>query len=138
MCIRDRSSPGTRMHWNGSNWTQIDGDAPCTFLEVWGDSTERGWGRCRTGELQYWNGHAFVEIEDPAPGDPVEVAGTAQSAFAADGTGRVAHCDGRRWHPVDAPLTGRLDAVHGSSPADVWAVGDQVLHYDGCSWTAID
>jgi hypothetical protein len=214
-------SPGTRMHWNGSNWTQIDGDAPCTFLEVWGDSTERGWGRCRTGELEYWNGDAFVEVPDPAPGDPVEVAGSADSAFAADGTGRVAHwngdswatvlegsladdrigfysiralaaddvlvggdygaiarcspaaCtwlaggpdsvrfsmksawaaaesdvwavgdgiahfDGHTWHPVDAPLTGRLQAVHGTSATDVWAVGDQVVHYDGCEWTALD
>jgi len=28
-----------------------------------------------------------------------------------------------------------LDAVSGSSPTDLWAVGDVALHYDGTSWT---
>ena len=37
---------------------------------------------------------------------------------------------------MTSPTTGRLGAVAGTGPNDVWAVGDTVaLHYDGTKWS---
>jgi len=138
------AQPGTRLHWNGTQWQQSDGGAPCTFLQVWGTDTERGWGRCRSGELEYWNGDQFIEIADPAPGDPIEVAGNAASAFAADGTGRVMHWDGASWTTL---LEGSLAdnrigfwSMFQMPDGDVLVGGDYGAiarcSIDACSWLA--
>ena len=138
------ATPGTRMHWNGTAWQAVDAGAPCTFMQVWGEGPERGWGRCRSGELQHWNGADWVEIADPAPGDSIEVAGSADSAFAADGTGRVMHWDGSRWTTL---LEGSLAAdrigfwsMTQMEGGDVLIGGDYgaIAHCSpsACSWLA--
>ena len=39
---------------------------------------------------------------------------------------------------MTSPTTGRLGAVGGTGPNDVWAVGDTVaLHYDGTKWSPV-
>ena len=57
--------------------------------------------------------------------------------FVVGANGAVRRRTAGQWHAdatgVDAPLS----AVHGSSPTDVWAVGEQgtILHFDGAVWT---
>jgi hypothetical protein len=62
----------------------------------------------------------------------------------------IEHWDGRLWATVEAPNTGTtgnvLQAVHGSGPDDLWAVGSvssgtgpqpAILHWDGTVWSAL-
>jgi hypothetical protein len=62
---------------------------------------------------------------------------SATNAFAVSAGGRIVHFDGTSWSAIASPTTGRLGAVGGTGPNDVWAVGDTVaLHYDGTKWSS--
>jgi len=89
---------------------------------------------------------AEVDLLDPLPDaapdtnlaadvGPKEDAGCDGDACADEGP-----CGGAAWCPVDSGLTGRFGFLNvwGSSPEDVWVVGNQgrVLHWDGATWTA--
>jgi hypothetical protein len=39
-------------------------------------------------------------------------------------------------HPNPNGFQNILDAVSGSSPTDIWAVGECAMHYDGKKWRA--
>jgi hypothetical protein len=65
------------------------------------------------------------------------------------GVAFVMHWDGMRWTSMEVPQPGdysTLFAIDGSSPSDMWAVGDYFtldgikglgVHYDGTSWTLV-
>jgi hypothetical protein len=91
----------------------------------------------------------FSDIWRARPNDAWAVgsAGTSDT----ESTPVLAHWDGTSWAPErGVPTVGTteaLDAVDGSRPADVWAVGwssdglgkdTLALHYDGTSWTTAD
>jgi hypothetical protein len=58
---------------------------------------------------------------------------------SATGEGVVVQLDGQAsWtrYPLSAP--GAMTAIHGTSPEDVWAVGEAVIaHWDGTAWTEL-
>ncbi len=47
-------------------------------------------------------------------------------------------CTTDRWCQQPSGVTGTLYSVWAVSPDDVWAAGDQLLHWDGNAWTAVD
>lgn len=66
-----------------------------------------------------------------------------KEAFAVGSSGTIRHYPGtgERFDIVsDVPATEELQAVWGTSPSDVWAVGNRacVLHYDGTQWSRIE
>ena len=66
-----------------------------------------------------------------APDDVFAVGGVGQS-------GAIYHFDGSTWAPMVVPPVGTLNAVWGTSGADVYAVGrGNILHYDGQAWTVV-
>jgi len=46
------------------------------------------------------------------------------------------HFDGRSWTDVSGGLLGTIWWIHGTGPADIWAVGEMglALHWDGSAW----
>lgn len=46
--------------------------------------------------------------------------------------------DGTSWSTLETPSTAALGCIFALSPTDVWLCGEQLLHYDGSEFTAIE
>lgn len=59
--------------------------------------------------------------------------------FAGTYQGAVYVWNGKAWTESATGATHGINAVHGSGPKDVWAVGERgtILHYDGRTWARI-
>ncbi|MBT2232615.1 hypothetical protein [Nonomuraea sp. NEAU-A123] len=115
-----------------------------------------------------WNGTAWSIVDLPKPANTPKVTGvdmlSATDAWAvgwyyesltptARGVPYTAHWNGSSWTEVDAPAPGgylnSVTSVSGTSPTDVWAVGNwrdrgsgQVyhpfaLHWNGSAWAQV-
>ncbi len=79
--------------------------------------------------------------QNPLPqGDQlIRIRGTASNdIWATTGSGTFLHWTGAFWLGVPGPATGTLSGIWGSAGDDVWAVGTQVLHWDGGTWKIVD
>lgn len=63
--------------------------------------------------------------------------GGAGHVWAVGPVGEALHHDGASWRRVPLPPQAAPVAVWGSGPADLWAVGNGVFHFDGQSWQAV-
>jgi hypothetical protein len=82
-----------------------------------------------------WFLHGFLDERDAVVTD-VWVAG-ADDAWAVASEGVVLHYDGDRWSFKGRNLAGSLEAIHGTGPQAVWAIGSELLVYDGTSWESV-
>lgn len=111
--------------------------------------------------IRQWHGTGWEDVAAPAlPGGPedardyvltdVAMVGPAEAWAVGHGFGRQAplvalHWHDGRWRPIDGPSgvsRGKLLAVCGTSPQDVWAVGAAgreglIAHFDGSAWRRI-
>jgi len=98
------------------------------------------------GILRY-DGTEWREVMASAPGYLEGIWGTSPSeVFAVGHSGTILHFDGSAWSQMtDGVPSGDqyvFSDVTGTSPRDVYAVGDAagqglLLHYDGSTWTPI-
>lgn len=138
-------------HWDGARWTVVS-DARRPVVSP-ADNYNAAWS---AGGNVWIAGDASIircTPSSPAAGPAIScaadgVAGqgpfyaiwgtSAKNAFAVGANGRIVHFDGTSWSAMSTPTTGRLGAVGGTGPSDVWAVGDTVaLHYDGTKWSSV-
>ena len=138
-------------HWDGTRWTVVS-DARRPVVSP-ADNYNAAWS---AGGNVWIAGDASIircKPSSPAAGAVIScaadgVAGqgpfyaiwgtSATNAFAVGANGRIVHFDGTSWSAMTSPTTGRLGAVGGTGPNDVWAVGDTVaLHYDGTKWSPV-
>jgi hypothetical protein len=115
--------------------------------------------------IHHWDGSRWTLVEGPDDIGPSGASGASLDdvvAFAADDVWAVGsqpsgvlivHWDGSRWSVAPTPDVGDssfLQAVDGSSPRDIWAVGwtssggmeaeptpPVVLHFDGQRWESV-
>jgi len=137
-------------HWDGTQWTFVsDARRPVAspadnYNAVWGSggnvwiAGDASIIRCKPSSPTA--GAAISCAADPVSGQGPFYAiwGTSPTnAFAVGANGHIVHFDGTSWSSMPSPTTGRLGAIGGTGPSDVWAVGDTVaLHYDGAKWSA--
>lgn len=55
--------------------------------------------------------------------------------FAGTSDGSIHHYDGSRWARQERGTPIAIESLSGSGPADVWAGGREISHYDGVSWS---
>jgi hypothetical protein len=139
------------VHWDGTRWTVVsDARRPAVppadnYNAVWSAG----------GNVWIAGDASIIRCKPSAPaagaviscaadavagqGPLYAIWGTsATNAFAVGANGRIVHFDGTSWSVMASPTTGRLGAVGGTGPNDVWAVGDTVaLHYDGTKWSPV-
>lgn len=85
-------------------------------------------------EARYWNGSSFARLNVPAK---AVFAASPGHIFLATPTG-VARGSGTSF--VNEDLGIAFNAVHGSGPDNVWAVGEagNVQRWNGSAWAAVD
>ena len=75
----------------------------------------------------------------PAGGRTLRAVWVSSSAnvFAVGDSGTVLHYDGTSWKAMSSGTTRDLNAIHGNSADNVYAVGSEATRYDGLKWTLI-
>jgi hypothetical protein len=150
-------------HWDGKRWhavypptlpmapSGLNGVSVRTATDAWAV----GFGGLGT-LAEHWNGSAWTIVPTPHVGDPQNINDfKGVDAFAPDAVVAVGHTgyqqssaplvevwNGTTWSVIatPGPKLGGLQAVSGSSPDDVWAVGADhagrplVLHLNGMAW----
>jgi hypothetical protein len=74
----------------------------------------------------------FYGVAAPATNDAWAIG-----AAHPGGTALLTRWDGQRWQRVAPPDPAALYAISARTAADIWAVGDQIMHWDGLSWTGV-
>lgn len=162
------------VHWNGTTLRRFPAFRPkirpieAALTAIAGVSSRDIWAVGFDGDYRisgrpiamHWDGRAWKSAALPTIAGSARLTGVA--AFAANdvwavgniggltGHALVLHWNGTRWKVVDlgreAPRETELEAIDGTSPSDVWAVGgrniDQrlymienyALHWDGHRW----
>ena len=121
------------VHYDGSSWTEIDLDAFGGDGQVWGTSASDVWVMTDSSEISHFDGVRWDTIDAlDMVGDLAAVWGPSPNDLWAVGSaGAIAHFDGDSWRQVahqriGAPYLRLFRAVHGTSSADVWAVGQEL------------
>jgi photosystem II stability/assembly factor-like uncharacterized protein len=147
---------GTFLHYDGQTWSNIATSVEDDLYGVWTDAkTEHtylvGWNGTI---IDYFNGKLSTTPPSTKAdlngiwGMPGENSVFVVGAPREDDTQKLRYTiirfDGRNWSPMETavvqPGYGQLNGVWGTSPTDVFAVGDDgiILHFDGKSWTKMD
>lgn len=101
------------IYWNGSGWEIVPSNLQFYLYGIYGFSANQIWvvgnGNYNWGGAAFWNGTSFAEYK-----------------FDAD-------------KPEYADTIYALNAVWGSAPDDVWAVGlaGTIIHWDGVRWEKV-
>jgi hypothetical protein len=139
---------GAAVHFDGKIWAveRVGGEGSIEPLvdvvawgtEVWAIAAQEIFRR-REGKWESWKVPALDNQKLGAIYGP-----SSKRAFLAADPGGIASWDGNAWQLTALPEKGVVRAIHGSSPEDVWAVGERAdavqksglaLHFDGKSWT---
>ncbi len=134
-------------HFDGKTWTAVAG-APPNNWAVWGAAPGDVWVASDRGYFYHWDGQHLTGVGTGDTWNFQRLWGSGRDdvwAPAARGTAgtptvsRLFHLDGLgAWSAVDPGGGGYFVAVGGTSPTDVWTVGQRGLmqHWDGVHWSA--
>ncbi len=154
------SANGSRtlqLHWDGTTWTQIDGQAGTlgTLVAVAAIATNNVWAVGFTDSsgtwplTMHWDGVQWSEVSSPLINGAYLTAIAAVSANDIWAVGYTAnqpvtmHWDGTQWNVVSAPGNAQLWGVSAVASNDVWAVGSAgsaqatIMQWDGSAWNIV-
>ena len=130
------------LHWNGIEWSNVTSLSPSSaFKALWGASPQALYMVGLGGDIARYNGQTLSRMGSGVTTTLNGIWGFSTSDIYAVGrSGTIIHYDGDGWTQQECDAQGHdLYSVWGSSAADVWVVGDQVvLHYDGSSWSRVE
>jgi len=131
----------TLQHWDGSDWTVIEGVTPGPNQHVRASGPDDidllGGGPVPP---MHWDGATWSEIDQLPSRDVLDLWADAGSGtiylVLADSPGNLLYrFDAEGWHPVASGLE-RVSAVWGTGPDDVWIGGGKDLgHWHVDAWT---
>ncbi len=143
----DYSASGYIVHWNGSQWTRVQGPTPGTYQRLWavkaiasddvwavGDYFQAGAGYFPL--FLHWDGSAWTQVASPG-------GGMSLVAFGSDnvysGGAGIVHWDGDSWQTVEdfsSVIGPSVSSISASTLCDMWAVGRQIVGGDLLTFTA--
>ena len=130
---------GALGHWTGSGWATQSVGAPNSardFHAVWGLSDDDAWAVGDEGLVAHWDGVNWVESPQPTRANLTGVWGADGHYYAVGDQGTFIELTASELLS-NAPSTHLLNAVFGSAPDDVWAVGQDIVHWNGTSWSQV-
>jgi hypothetical protein len=143
-------------HWDGRSWTVVpsanvdDGSilvsiAAVSPTDVWAvGASYAGYGEISRSRalVEHWDGTTWTIVPvpgahggQPSPGIVETVTATRPNDVWVAWARSIVRWDGTTWTDLTAP--GRVLALTGLGPHDVWAVGDVLAHWDGREWTTV-
>ena len=140
---------GVLNHWNGVEWTKIDGPTGSGLESIWGRSADEIYASGANGTIVKWNGEVWQVIASQTDKDLRGVFGfPGGDVWAVGKLGTIMRRGELAWASViidpkvyddgtEEYYTTHLQGVWGAAPDDVWAVGEggDLFHWDGASWT---
>lgn len=142
---------GTIVHFDGEQWSTVQGGEGYTLWGIWGASPTDIWavGGAIDGSipstLLHFDGSAWSPVPDVGQTDEFffKIWGSAANdVYVIGDGGALLHYDGNAWSRLDSGTNERLITVHGTGPDDVWVVGglfnSVVLHKDANGWSTVD
>lgn len=138
---------GTMFQFDGSTWLEgsewLKSVPPegHDYVAIWAASpTDIYAGHDGVGNLYHYDGTSWKLQSLPTERGLIPtyaVWGAASNdVYASIYQEGLFHWDGATWTKVSHP-TAIISAIHGRSASDIWAVGTQVLHFDGTSWKQV-
>jgi len=129
---------GTILHFDGTSWSAVPSGTTTDLWAVGGSDATHVWA-VGTNVFQKWTGSAWVaETGIPAGGwwRVVWSAGASDVWAFADGGANPIHWDGTSWTTKGAGTPIATNGAWGTSPTDIWTVGDYGYgaHWDGATW----
>ena len=106
---------------------------------MWGTASDDVWAVSAAGTAVHWNGAAWSPVAASVAGAPAWVCGERRPppGPSADGTGRSSSSQNGVFTAASYGNTASFNAAWGFGADDVWAVGSNIMHYDGTGWTAV-
>ncbi|MBN1770462.1 MAG: hypothetical protein JXB32_04305 [Deltaproteobacteria bacterium] len=137
---------GTMLHWNGLGWAAVPSGTTSHLWRIWGRANDDIMAVGRLGAAVHYDGSAWTQVA------PASIDWEISSTWSPGGgvwyigghEGRLVRWDvgAGTWTPVATGTTGSIEALWGTGPDDIWAVGGWVepivLHYDGTAWAPDD
>lgn len=145
--------------WDGQRWTaasippttgRLAAVGATSGHNVWAVGTVTD-GSADLTLTMHFDGTSWTRVPSPSIGSLSRLTGVlgigwAVGYYQADSglvTPLFEHWDGRKWSvvaPAGPAITGSLQGIAATSPADIWAVGSGagdalIVHYDGTAWT---
>ena len=119
---------------SGENWIKAIWAAEGPFLVVALVHSVWIWDGVDWRETSFGNWDYIEDVWGTGT-DNVYLVGKPYSAY-----GLMLHYNGTGWERVDIPEVGNLNAIWGSGPNDIWAVGCEgtIIHYGGDTWAEVD
>lgn len=135
---------GALLRKDQNGWTSLTQGPGETLSGLWSSGADDIWA---VGRSTVWHrggmGWELVKVPTNCVRD---VWGSGKSdIFLVGCQGLVLHYDGAAWTRMTLPSSSDLNSVYGTSPNDVWTVGNNgadgkqsgILHYDGKAWKAM-
>jgi hypothetical protein len=151
--------PAYTMHYNGSSWTEVAvpivGSYRNAFNDIHGIASNDVWAGGHYGNssgdyralMMHWNGSAWVNVPLPASitaqlGEVLTLKMVAANDVWAQGYyhaggGFEIHWNGSTWTEV-IPANNAGGAYAVLSSNNIYAVGDEIDHWDGAAWSQAD
>jgi hypothetical protein len=124
------------LHYDGSAWSPMSG-APGGANRVWGASPRDVYAVGGDGMILHYDGNVWSVMDSPTTETLVGVWGSAtDDVHAMSVAGTLLHFGGSAWSVVGR-LDVYLEGIWGTSPSDVYVVGDGIFHYDGSTWSSM-
>jgi hypothetical protein len=146
-------------HFDGTSWSrvQVPGPLKPSLEDVWGSSAtdvyavgQQDEDQPSRGVILHFDGSTWTTVLQRPNVAPTSVWGSSATDVFVAGfqveedngdfrvSGTIFHFDGISWSRVTLPPgVGVLHEIWGSSPSDVFSVGDDgvIVHFDGTQWT---
>ncbi len=126
------------LHYNGATWSEVPPTFGGVINTVWASGPGRVWVAGNTWTARY-DGGSWQYVDASGFPNFTRIWGSdEQNVWAtAEGFNTLFRYDAQNGYFVTEPSANGLYDLGGTSSSDVWAVGSEILHYDGMNWTEV-
>ena len=136
-------------HWDGSNWSSIEMENGNGLNALWGSAADDIWGVGNSvddNKIFHYDGNMWKRVSDSITDRELYAiwANSDDDVWVGGSAGTILHRDEFGWSKVESGKIAIVEAMWGSGPNDVFAVGRaspngvNALHWNGIDWTEVD